>query len=64
MIFTVLAAPIVLPPAAVIAVSLLVWLVVEAVVWPPLKLTQMVQLRLSRHPSPKQVNLPKLDWSS
>lgn len=62
--FVALAAPIVLPPAAVILAALLVWLVVEAVVWLPLRLTELVQLRLFAEPSPKQVNLPQLEWKS
>lgn len=63
-IFTALAAPIVLPPAVVILGALLVWLVVEALLWMPLKLTEIVQLRLFPDPSPKQVNLPHLEWNS
>ena len=61
-LFGVIAAPVVLPPAAVILAALLVWFVVEAVVWVPLKLAQATIRRARPRQPPKQVNRPGLDW--
>jgi hypothetical protein len=38
-----------------------VYSVVEAVLWLPLKLAETVRRTLG-HPTPKQVNPPKLEW--
>ena len=57
-LITVLALPVVAPPAIVIAVALLAYWVVELLAWVPLKLTQRAKLR--RGKPAKKVNAPAL----
>ena len=64
LLVTLLALPIVVPPAIVIAIALLVWLVIEAIVWVPLKLGELAVRRFRPQVTPKQVNAPQLDWKS
>jgi hypothetical protein len=56
-----LALPIVLPPAVLISISLLVFYLLELVVWAPMKGTFEARKAIQRR-RPKQVNTPKLDW--
>jgi hypothetical protein len=60
LLLTVIAAPIVLPPALVILLALAWFYVVEWVLWLPLE----VHKRLTRKPDPKKVNAPKLEWKA
>ena len=60
LLFTVLAAPFVLPPAAVIVVALALFWFLEWLVYVPLRLSALVQRRFM-HRSPKRVNAPRLD---
>jgi hypothetical protein len=64
LLFTAVALPIVVPPAVVILGALVVWLVVEAVVWLPLKAGEQVQRLYFPDRSRKQVNAPQLDFKS
>ena len=58
----VIAAPVVGPPALVILAALAVWFLVEAIVWAPLKLGQVIVRRARPQRAAKQVNRPRLDW--
>jgi hypothetical protein len=59
-LLTLVAAPIVLPPAVAIVAALAWFYVVEWALWLPLE----VHKRLTRRPDPKQVNPPKLEWKA
>ena len=59
LLFTVIAAPIVLPPAAVILVALVVFFVYEALVWLALLAGRKVKAIFGRK-SPKELNPPAL----
>jgi hypothetical protein len=61
LLVTVVARPIVLPPALVVVGALAVYSVVEAVLWVPLKLAEALKRALGQ-PDPKQVNPPNLEW--
>ena len=61
LLVTVVALPIVLPPAVVVAAALAVFYLLEAVLWAPLKLADTVKRTLGR-PTPKQVNPPTFEW--
>jgi len=54
------ALPIVLPPAILIAISLIAFYVIELVVFLPLRLVRAV--KLARRKEAKKVNLPHLRW--
>lgn len=58
LLFALVAAPVLLPPAAVILAAQAVWFVVEAVVWVPLKLVELAQRVLAAGSTPKAVNFP------
>jgi hypothetical protein len=60
LLLTVLALPIVLPPAVLIAVALVLFYLVECVVWVPLKVNEIVRRRLSR--DAKKVVAPRLTY--
>lgn len=62
-LLTVVAFPIVIPAAGAILGSLLLFYSVELSLWLPLRLVKVARWLLGR-PSPKAVNLPKLDWKS
>jgi hypothetical protein len=62
--FTLLALPIVLPPAILICVALLVSFLVEALVWIPLKVGELTARALRPTQEHKQVNGPHLEWRS
>lgn len=57
LLFTLIAAPLVLPPAVVILVSLMIFYLWEVVVWVALLVGRWLKGRLGR-PSPKQLNRP------
>ena len=59
-LLTVVAAPIVLPPAVAIVVSLLWFYALEWVLWLPLE----IHKRLTRKPDPKRVNPPTIEWKA
>ena len=61
LLVSVVALPIVLPPALMVAVSLGAFFVLEAVVWLVLKAGEQVKRAVGR-PTPKQVNAPGLEW--
>jgi len=63
LLVTAVALPFVLPPALVVAVALAAFYILEAVVWVPLKVAELVK-RKSGRPPRKQVNPPTLDWRS
>ncbi len=63
LLFTLIAAPFVIPPAIVISIALLLFLVFEFILWLPLKLAQMARIRLGKPVAKtdvKDVNLPRL----
>ena len=60
LLFTVIAAPFVLPPALLVFVSLLLFHVFELIIWVPLRVTRAVKLRTGKEA--KKVNLPTFDW--
>jgi len=55
------ALPIVVPPAVVVGAAILVFQMVELVVWVPLKLVELVK-EATAPDTAKQANLPDLDW--
>ena len=55
------ALPIVVPPAVVVGAAILVFQMVELVVWVPLKLVELVK-EATAPETAKQANLPDLDW--
>lgn len=57
--FTLVAAPVVLPPAVLILVSLVLFFSLELLVWAGLKIGSGVRV-LIRKPSRKEVNAPSL----
>jgi hypothetical protein len=59
-LLTLLALPIVLPPAVVIAVALVLFYLLECVVWVPLKVNEIVKRRLSL--DAKKVVAPRLTY--
>jgi hypothetical protein len=59
-ILTAVAAPIVLPPAGAIVVSLGAFYVLEWLLWVPLE----IHKRVTRRPAPKKVNPPELEWKA
>jgi hypothetical protein len=59
-LLTLLALPIVLPPAVVIAVALVLFYLLECVVWVPLKINEIVKRRLSQ--DAKKVVAPRLTY--
>jgi hypothetical protein len=61
LLVTIVARPIVLPPAVVVAAALAVFYLLEAGLWAPLKLADTVKRTLGR-PTPKQVNPPTFEW--
>ena len=63
LLMTLIAAPVVLPPAVVILAALFVFYVMERVVWVPLKLAEIARRKAGR-PSRKQVNAPRLEWKA
>jgi hypothetical protein len=64
MLFSVVALPFVVPPAAVILVALAAFNLVELVVWIPLRLAASAATRARGAPGPKQVNLPSFEWKT
>jgi hypothetical protein len=61
LLVTIVALPIVLPPAVVIVAALAVFSLLEAVLWVPLKLAETLRRTLGQ-PAPKQVNPPTFEW--
>jgi hypothetical protein len=61
LLVSVVALPIVLPPALLVAVALGAFFVLEAVVWVLLKAGEQVKRAFGR-PVPKRVNPPHLEW--
>ena len=60
LLFTIVALPIVLPPAVVIVAALLVFHLVEWIAWVPLAVTRMVKRRQGK--TGKEVNAPKFSF--
>jgi hypothetical protein len=61
LLVTILALPVVLPPAVVVAAALAAFYLLETVVWAALKLAETTKRTLGRQP-PKQVNPPTFEW--
>jgi hypothetical protein len=61
LLVTLVALPIVLPPAVVVAAGLAAFTLLETVLWVPLKLADLIRGALDR-PTGKQVNPPTFDW--
>lgn len=61
LLITALALPIVLPPAIVVGIALVVFFLVEVVVWLPLKVVETIR-RSTASETVKQANLPRLTW--
>ncbi|HWC10456.1 MAG TPA: DUF1353 domain-containing protein [Acidimicrobiales bacterium] len=55
------ALPIVVPPAVVVGAALVVFHMVELVIWVPLKIVERVKAATTPE-TPKQANLPDLSW--
>ena len=60
LLVTLLALPIVLPPAIVVALALMLFFLVECAVWVPLKAVEMAKRRRGRQA--KKAVGPKLTW--
>ena len=60
LLVTLLAVPIVVPPAIVVALSLFVFFLVECIVWVPLKVVELVKRRLGM--DAKKAIGPKLTY--
>jgi hypothetical protein len=56
------ALPIVLPPAVLISIALLVFFLVEMVVWAPIKVTFEARKAIEKRRPRKEVSTPRLDW--
>ena len=56
-----LALPIIIPPAIVVGVALIVFQMIELVVWVPLRLVELVKKAIAPETA-KQTNLPDLSW--
>lgn len=61
LLVTVLALPVLLPPALLVGLALAVFFAVEWIVWLPLRVGQACRRRLSPTPA-KQVNRPRVEW--
>jgi hypothetical protein len=61
LLVTIVALPIVLPPAVMVVAALALFSLVEAVLWVPLKLAETLKRALGQ-PAPKQVNPPNFEW--
>ena len=62
LLVTLLALPIVAPPAVLILVSLAVFFLVEMIAWVPIRLAAALKTKVAKEPPRKEVNLPKLEW--
>ena len=62
LLISAVALPIVVPPAVVVGAALVVFYVVELIVWVPLKLTEMVKRATGIGAPPKRANAPRLTW--
>jgi len=60
LLVTLLAVPIVLPPAILVALALVLFFLVECIVWVPLKVTELVKRALGR--DAKKAVGPTLTW--
>ena len=60
LLFTIIAAPFVLPPALLIFIVLLLFHFTELVVWVPLRVSRAAKVRAGKEA--KNVNLPTFDW--
>jgi hypothetical protein len=56
------ALPIVLPPAILISIALLLFFLLELAVWAPIKVTFEARKAIQKRRPRKQVNAPELDW--
>jgi len=62
LLVTLLALPIVAPPAVVILAALALFFIVEMIAWVPIRLGAVLKRRVRPTERPKEVNLPKLEW--
>ena len=64
LLITVVVLPVVLPAVFVILLSLGVFLLLEGILWVPLKVTALVKVRFGKKPAAqvKQVNAPAFEW--
>lgn len=63
-LLTLVAAPFVLPPAALILVSLVTFYLLELLVWVPIELASVARARLQQDAPRKEVVLPRLDLTT
>ncbi len=64
LLLTVVALPVVAPPAVLVLVALVAFWIVELVVWVVLRLARPARTKLTRTPPSKQLNAPSLDLST
>jgi hypothetical protein len=64
LLFTLVAAPFVLPPAVIILIALFAFYLLELVVWVPMEVASVVRERLEKAKPRKEVILPKLDLNT
>lgn len=64
LLISLLALPIVIPPAVVIVAALGAFYLLELVVWVPIKLAAVAKTAVEKRPPRKQVNLPTFEWKS
>jgi hypothetical protein len=61
LLVTLIAAPFVIPPVVVILASLMLFWILEAIVWVPLKLTRLIRSKVAPQEPAKEVNAPALE---
>lgn len=62
LLISVLALPIVAPPAVVILAAVLIFYLVELAFWVPLRLARLVRVSIMKAPVSKEVSMPALEW--
>jgi Protein of unknown function (DUF1353) len=62
LLVTLVALPIVLPPAVLILLSLMLFFLLELIVWVPIRVSFEVRKAIEKRRPPKEVKAPRLDW--
>ena len=62
LLVSVIALPVVLPPAIVIVVALVLFYILELIAWVVLAIITAIQSSLMKRADVKQVNMPRLTW--
>jgi hypothetical protein len=62
LLVSLIALPVVLPPAVVILLALVVFLIVELIAWVVLTIVAAIQTSVMKRTDVKQVNMPRLTW--